>query len=237
MGSSNFTNGGFADNTEVNICIEGRKSDAFFRQVEAFIEEQEEHSDPITPPEIADYCDQFKRLKDARARLTKFRPDPDAQAKAKAVREKEAAGEALPAQLNRTWPECLKLILATKGKGHVVKGTAEGRSYLQTAERCQLLFGKYGRLAKMPVVERQFIGGTTRAGGWFGSMKGAGYFKQRLNDDTASLDVALDHIPRGGAISKSAFDDFATNYRWKHSGVGDSLAPSGDEAARCFPVC
>ena len=75
MGSSNFTSGGFADNTELNVCIEGRKSDAFFRQVETFIEEQEKHSDPITAPEIADYRDQFKRLKDARARLAKFRPN------------------------------------------------------------------------------------------------------------------------------------------------------------------
>ena len=109
--------------------------------------------------------------------LAKFRPNPDAQAKAKAVREKEAAGEALPAQLNSTWPEFLKLILATKRKGHVVEGTPEERSYLQIAERCQTLFAKHGLLAKMPVVDRQFIGGTSRAGGWFGSMKGAGIFQ------------------------------------------------------------
>jgi HKD family nuclease len=53
MGSSNFTRGGFGDNAELNICIEGKESDAFFRQVEVFIEEQEKHSDPITAPEIA----------------------------------------------------------------------------------------------------------------------------------------------------------------------------------------
>ena len=185
-----------------------------------FIEEHEKHSDPITVPEIADYRDQFQRLKAARARLTKFQPNPAAQAKAKAVREKEKAGEALPAQLNRTWPEFLKLILATKRKGHVVQGTANGPGYLQTAERCQLLFAKYGHLAKMPVVDRQFIGGTTKAGGWFGSMKGAGYFKERLNTAAASLDAALDHIPHTGAVSKRAFDNFAANYRWERSGVG-----------------
>ena len=36
MGSSNFTRGGFGDNAELNICVEGKKSDAFFRQVEVF---------------------------------------------------------------------------------------------------------------------------------------------------------------------------------------------------------
>jgi HKD family nuclease len=220
MGSSNFTRGGFGDNAELNICVEGKKSDAFFRQVEVFIEEQEEHSDPITPPEIADYKEQFQRLKAARARLAKFQPNPAAQAKAKAVREKEKVGEVLPAQLNRTWVEFLQLILATKRKGHVVQGTSAEPGYLQTAERCQMLFAKYGRLAKMPVVDRQFIGGTTKAGGWFGSMKGAGYFKKRLNNGAASLDAALDHIPHSGVVSKRAFDDFAANYRWERSGVG-----------------
>jgi HKD family nuclease len=34
IGSSNFTRGGFGDNAELNICIEGKKSDAFFRQVD-----------------------------------------------------------------------------------------------------------------------------------------------------------------------------------------------------------
>lgn len=220
MGSSNFTRGGFGDNTELNICIEGKKSDAFFREVVAFIEEQEKHSNPITDPEIADYKEQFQRLKASRARLAKFEPDPAAQAKAKAVREKEKAGEVLPAQLNRTWPEFVQFILATKRKGVVVQGTAKEPGYLQTAERCQTLFTKYERLAKMPVVDRQFIGGTTKAGGWFGSMKGAGYFKERLNTAAASLDAALDHIPLGGPVSKRAFDDFAANYQWKRSGVG-----------------
>ena len=64
----------------------------------------------------------------------------------------------------------------------------------------------------MPVIDRQFIGRTTKAGDWFsGSMKGAGYFKKRLNNGAASLDAALDHIPHSGVVSKRAFDDFAAN--------------------------
>ena len=82
-----------------------------------------------------------------------------------------------------------------------------------------MLFAKYGRLAKMSDTDRQFIGGTIKAGGSFGSMKGAGYFKERLNTAAASLDAALDHIPRDGAVSKGVFDAFAANYRWKGSGV------------------
>jgi hypothetical protein len=35
MESSNFTSGGFGDNAELNVCVEGGKSDPFFRQVSA----------------------------------------------------------------------------------------------------------------------------------------------------------------------------------------------------------
>jgi len=220
MGSSNFTSGGFADNTELNVCIEGRTSDPFFRQVQAFIDEQEKQSQPISTPEIDDYREQFERLKASRARLAKFRASEGAQARAKTKKERETAGEEPPEQLNRTWPEFIQLILARKRRKRIVQGTEDEPGYLQTAERCRVFFAQYGRLAKMPVVERQFVGGTTRDGGWFGSMKGAGYFKQRLNDDPASLDAALDHIPERGVVNKRTFDAFAGRYQWKRAGVG-----------------
>jgi hypothetical protein len=78
-GQFNFTRGGFADNTELNICIEGRTSDPFFRQVRAFIDEQERQSQPISTPEIDDYREQFERLKASRARLAKFRASENAE--------------------------------------------------------------------------------------------------------------------------------------------------------------
>jgi HKD family nuclease len=220
MGSSNFTSGGFADNTELNICIEGRASDPFFQQVRTFIEEQVNHSEPISTPEIDDYREQFERLKASRARLARFRASKTAQVRAKARKDRETAGEEPPEQLNKTWPEFIQLILARKRRGHIVHGTADEPGYLQTAERCQAFFAQYRRLAKMPVVERQFVGGTTRDGSWFGSMKGAGYFKQRLNEDPASLDTALDHIPLRGIVNKRTFDAFAARYQWERAGVG-----------------
>jgi hypothetical protein len=72
----------------------------------------------------------------------------------------------------------------------------------------------------MPVVKRQFVGGTTRDAGWFGSMRGNGYFQQRLNDDRASLDAALNHIPIKGIVSKRRFDAFAARYKWERAGGG-----------------
>lgn len=222
MGSSNFTSGGFGNNAELNVCIEGAKSDPFFNQVSVYIDEQERDSDLLTKPKIADYRDQFERFKAARKRLAKFRASTAAEAKAKAMKLREATGEAPPEQLNKTWPEFVQLILAPKRRKRIDGGKAGDVDYLQTAERCQALLAQYARLSKMPPNDRQFVGGTTREGGWFGSMKGAGYFKEHLNGDPASLDAALDHIPRTGAVKKSSFDAFAAAYQWKGAGVANA---------------
>jgi hypothetical protein len=67
---------------------------------------------------------------------------------------------------------------------------------------------------------RQFVGGTTKEGGWFGNMRGAGYFKQRLNNDPTSLDAALDRIPLRGKVKKADFDSFTAAYKWERAGTG-----------------
>jgi hypothetical protein len=74
----------------------------------------------------------------------------------------------------------------------------------------------------MPPKARKFVGGITREGGWFGSMRGSGRFGTRLNNNSASLDAALDHIPLDSGVSKKAFDDFKANYKWDGSGVGNA---------------
>jgi hypothetical protein len=140
MESSNFTSGGFGDNAELNVCVEGGKLDPFFRQVSAFIEEQEKNSEPITKPEIADYRDQFEKLKAARKRLAKFRASTAAQAKAKAAKEQESTGEAPPKQLNKTWPEFVRLILAPKCGKRIDGSTAGNLDYLQRSMPRQTRF-------------------------------------------------------------------------------------------------
>jgi hypothetical protein len=220
MGSSNFTRGGFSKNAELNVCVEGKRSNVFARQVESFIDEQEKYSEHLSAPERADYLAQFEKFKNTRVRIAKFHPEPVAKAKAETIRQQEESGDVLPEQLNRTWAEFIKIILATKRRGQVLVGTTKEKGYLQTVARCQALFAKYKTLALMPPADRQFVAGTVKAGGSFGSMRGAGKFNNLLNDDPASLDAALDHIPRSGVVDKQAFDAFAARYRWDRAGVG-----------------
>jgi HKD family nuclease len=93
MGSSNFTNGGFGNNAELNICIEGGTSDAFYKQVSTYIDNQEKKSYPLRTPELADYREQFEKFKAQRRRLAKFRPSDKAKTKVKEHKEREMLGE------------------------------------------------------------------------------------------------------------------------------------------------
>ncbi len=223
IGSSNFTSGGFGKNTELNICIEGEKTDPLFCEVSKFIDEQESRSGEISEPELTDYQAQFERLAASRRRLAKFRASGAAKAKGEAKRAKQAEGREPPDQLNKTWQEFVKVILAQeKRPGLVIQGTKAEPGYLETAERCQTLFAQYGRLSKMPLVDRQFVGGILKVAGWFGAMGNARRFKSRLNNDPGSLDAALDKIPLTEALDRSAFDSFTMNYKWRGSGVGSA---------------
>jgi hypothetical protein len=221
IGSSNFTGGGFGNNVELNVSVVGNVADSFFPQVAAFVDSQEERSAEITRSEIADYRKQFDRLAAARKRLEKYRPSPKGNIATRAERSKVAAGLVPPEQLNKTWKEYVDLIVAQeKRQDLVLQGTEDEPGYLETAEHCQELFGKYGRLSKMPLDGRRYVGGTTMVAGWFGSMRGNGLFGQRLKDNPASLDAALGHIPIKGDLRRGQFDAFVAHYQWKKSGVG-----------------
>ena len=135
LGSSNFTGGGFGDNSELNICITGTRSEAFFADITGYIDTQEQQADEISSPEIADYRDQFEKMAAARAKLSKFRASADAKAKARAKRAQEAKGAEPPEQLNKMWAEYVQLIRAQEQRrGLIVHRTPEDPGYLETAE-------------------------------------------------------------------------------------------------------
>jgi hypothetical protein len=121
IGSSNFTGGGFANNTELNIRIEGQTSDLFLRQVREFIDTEEKHSPPISLSAIDDYREQFEHFKATRAKLEKFRSSKTEQAEAKARKSRKTAGEEPPERLDRRQFDAFASEYQRKG---VAMGTA-----------------------------------------------------------------------------------------------------------------
>jgi hypothetical protein len=48
--------------------------------------------------------------------------------------------------------------------------------------------------------------------GWFGSMKGAGFFKQIVNNSPVGFSRGLDHIPAEGEVRREHYKAYVTHY-------------------------
>lgn len=61
---------------------------------------------------------------------------------------------------------------------------------------------------------------------WFGSMVGAGKFKNRINTNNIHLSDALDYIPLTGSVSESDYDNFVKTFKlaFPDGGAGIAIA-------------
>lgn len=88
--------------------------------------------------------------------------------------------------------------------------------------RCDLLqlvreaFGRVGQFQLMDRGLRKTIAGLPNdvdsRWGWFGSMKGAGYYHQAVNDNSPHLSQALDQIPLTGQVSRQHYDAYLAEF-------------------------
>lgn len=100
--------------------------------------------------------------------------------------------------------------------------------------RCDLLdlvrdaFRNNKSFSEMEIGLRKTIAGLpndfNRHWGWFGSMQGAGYYHQAVNDNNIHLSAALDFIPLDGAIGREHYEAYIEEFikafpRGRH-GVG-----------------
>ena len=95
-------------------------------------------------------------------------------------------------------------------------------SYHGYEKRCQLLelahdaFKEYKAFSNMEKGLRKTIGGLpndlNEHAGWFGSMKGAGYYHQAINNNDASISRSLDFIPFDGAVTRDHYDYYISEF-------------------------
>lgn len=89
-------------------------------------------------------------------------------------------------------------------------------------ERCDLLelahsaFRKVGQFQLMDIGLRKTIAGLPNAfnqyWGWFGSMRGAGYYHQAVNSNNTYLSDALDAIPLNGTVSREHYKSYVEEF-------------------------
>lgn len=193
IGSSNFTNGGFMINTEVNVLIESKDSDkTFFSRTESFINRAWKKAKQISSDELDEYekCHKYQK--------------PNLKSLSK-VRHVKNGFDTTEMDL-MTWDSYVSKVQHTEGFEYRI-------SLLDIAHD---IFSKHKHFEDINIEVRKCLAGyKTNMPGlskdidwkWFGSMQAARNFKHTMNSNNIIAN-ALDIIPLTGPITKQQFDKY-----------------------------
>lgn len=120
---------------------------------------------------------------------------------------------------NRTWRQYINLVKA--------EGIETLNNRIAVIDLAKNIFDGSNHFNKIGKEERKFIAGIpnnldnagNRLWGVFGSMKGAGIFKNRIIENDINISLALDKIPRVGMVTKSHYDKFIQLYQKAFTGT------------------
>jgi HKD family nuclease len=204
VGSSNFTTGGLKSNDESSLFIEGG-DDGVFSSIEKSVSAWWETSSEITDEFLSAYTLRWNASKSSREELARefkiYAPKSDALH---------------PDFQTMTWFEFVDNLSNAKNPN------IEGR--LGVIRKARELFNSTLSFHEMDILERKAIAGyigkqeiqrSALKGydwGWFGSMAGAGVFKNRVNEGDRYLSLALEAIPLCGSIYEEDYLRFVSNF-------------------------
>lgn len=202
VGSANFTGGGLGRNHEASLCLTGTIKDQALADLLAFTADSAALGKPVT----RDISDRYRLSCRIAARQPKPTRDP-----LEDVPTIRVAGLTSPLTL-MTWPQYVRAINDSAEhdvkKSLILLGTVQG--WLSTGASFQDL-STPRRKAIAGVIgmhDRATEDELDQDWGWFGSMRGAGDFMNRVAENDVSLAKAVDSIPHKGEISRPHFDRF-----------------------------
>jgi HKD family nuclease len=200
IGSANFTNSAFNKNTEASILISNKDNDSktILTDTKNLIEKSWNEGKTFNNIELNNY------------RLT-WR---NQQAKIKSLSGKYGSNKKIPipiynvAVANRTWRQYIDRINN--------EGAETLNHRLTVINLAHEIFEDNNHFHTIGLEERKFIAGIPNHlendGNWlwgvFGSMKGAGIFKNRIIENDINISLALGKIPSVGTVTKKQYDNY-----------------------------
>jgi len=190
VGSSNFTSGGFGGNTELNVLMEGPATDATVGEVVGFLNDQWTHPRAFQPDE--DWLLRYERAYETRPRP---KPVPRGIKARMLVRSVD--------DLDIEWKDFYSLIeqqeRRTLSNGYEIHVFDHpDASYLQEIETCHESFRRHPTFAQMPLADRKYVAGFGGTSGYFGSMRGAGNYKNMIIERPSEIGSLLDAVREDG---------------------------------------
>jgi hypothetical protein len=199
IGSANLTHGAFSENSEAMVLISDsdQTASSLEREIVSLIDTYWAKATHATKASALAYRTLWLRKQPALRRLV----GEYGRAKARKLPVDSAV-------MSMSWEQFLGAV--KKGKFH------------DFDERCELLqlvrsaFLKQKAFASMELGLRQTIAGLPnnydKRWGWFGSMKGAGYYREAVNANNSHLSRALDKVPLQGLVSRSQYEDYLREF-------------------------
>lgn len=222
IGSPNFTAGGVGINDELAVSVSSGDLDAgaALKGVKAAINGYWEKAKRLSNDEFQAYREAWQRKQAALRSVQGRFGNPE--------RESDRGRTTLDVPILRmTWADYYELVRAEKD--HAPHDhSMEGR--LKVIRAVADLFARHRRFRDIDLTGRQKIAGLVVDGDvnflWFGSMRGAGYFKQAINNNDAELSEALEAIPSTGAVGRADYLRYSERFQaaFPNGGAGVATA-------------
>ncbi|MDR4505352.1 MAG: phospholipase D family protein [Candidatus Scalindua sp.] len=199
IGSANLTSGALSANSEAMLLIGGDadSSTSLLDEMVSLIDRYWGLAKPLTTKEAAAYREIWDRKQPALRRLTGQYGSTDTK---KPLTDSSV--------MSMAWSEYFRTVKADPHHGF--------------EKRCELLatvakaFAEHQTFASMPLAMRKTIAGLPNdqesRWGWFGSMQGAGYYHQAVNQNNQHLSQALGEIPLREVVTRAQYEDYISEF-------------------------
>ena len=197
VGSSNFTRGGLGRNLEGAVQLTGKVGDQALDDILEFVANCRKYGRPATPAYASAYRASWERAR----KLPRAPRNPVSEHMLRASTN----------FMDMEWSEYARRV---RTGGH--HNVAESLDLLMVVRRW---FAATSSFADFSVSQRKAVAGIAgqrdkdgpelnRDWGWFGSMRGAGDFANRISENDKALARAVDGIPRSGEVSREQYSRF-----------------------------
>ena len=200
LGSANFTTAAFSSNTEASLLITHKDSNSAdtYNNAIKLVDQTFSDGQTFNKSDLEKYRIAWKNHRQKIKSLSgqygskKRKPKPIYE---------------VP-MMNRSWDDFMN---------EVRNETSHGLDRrLRVIEIAKSLFDKVDHFNELTEDERKFIAGIPNKleidgaedWGYFGSMKGAGIFKNKIKENDRNVSKALDQIPLSGQITKKHYENY-----------------------------
>lgn len=206
IGSANFTRGGTDKNIEAAIFLEGSVNEDLFQSILKMVNQLWDRGSAIEEDFLTHYTLQYNANMKSRSALSK-----------KIQVRTPKRGAKHPNLLGLSWSEYVDAI---KNSMHL---DLDGRLKM-ISKANQILLSK-NSFSLLTTPERKAIAGVVSRNeefnteldsydwGWFGSMIGAGTFRNRIKDNDTHISDGLERIPTFGEPTEEDFKNFVSQFK------------------------